>query len=280
MTYRSLLVLLDHDPLCAARTQVAISLARQLDCHLVGLAPTGLVEMPVSLQAAASMAEFATLAWGSLREQARQAVTLFDNECRAAGLRSFEAVVDESDKAPSLVRHAHCSDLSVLSQTDPSAIDHRAAQELVEQVVLYSARPTLLLPYAGRVNSIGGRVLVAWDDSRESARAVSDALPLLRLATRVEVVSWADAATVEAAALPRRLQALQQWLAWQGVSAELNIETTGHGIADAMLSRAADLSADLIVMGAYGRSRWAERVLGGATRGLMASMTVPVLMSH
>ena len=280
MTYRSLLVLLDHDPLCAARTQVAISLAQQLDCHLVGLAPTGLLDMPVSLQAAASIAEFATLAWDSLREQARQAVRLFDTECRAAGLRSFEAVLDESDKAPSLVRHVHCSDLCVLTQTDPSAPGHRAAQALVEQVVLYSARPTLLLPYAGRVARVGGHVMVAWDDSRESARAVSDALPLLRLADRVEVVSWTDAATAEGPSLQGRLQALQQWLAWQGVVAELSIETTGHGIADAMLSHAADQSIDLIVMGAYGHSRWTERVLGGATRGLLASMTVPVLMSH
>ena len=280
MTYRSLLVLLDQDPLCTARTQVAISLARQLDCHLVGLAPTGLVEMPVSLQAAASMAEFATLAWGSLHEQARQAVTRFDNQCRAAELRSFEAVLDESDKAPSLVRHVRCSDLCVLTQTDPSAPGHRAAQSLVEQVVLYSARPTLLLPYAGRVTRIGGQVMVAWDDSRESARAVSDALPLLRLADRVEVVSWTDAATAEGPSLQGRLQALQQWLAWQGVVAEVSIETTGSGIADAMLSRAADQSSDLIVMGAYGHSRWTERVLGGATRGLLASMTVPVLMSH
>ena len=280
MTYRSLLVLLDHDPLCAARTQVAITLAQRLDCHLVGLAPTGLVELPVSLRAAASMAEFATLAWDSLREQAGQAVALFEEQCRAAGLRSFEAVIDEADKAPSLVRHAHCSDLSVLTQTDPSAIGHRMAQELVEQVVLYSARPTLLLPYAGRVDRIGGNAMVAWDDSRESARAVSDALPLLRLATRVEVISWTDAASAEATALQGRLQALQQWLAWQGVSAELSIETTGNSIADAMLSRAADLSTDLIVMGAYGHSRWTERMLGGATRGLLASMTVPVLMSH
>ena len=280
MTYRSLLVLLDHDPLCAARTQVAITLAQRLDCHLVGLAPTGLVELPVSLRAAASMAEFATLAWDSLREQAGQSVALFEEQCRAAGLRSFEAVIDEADKAPSLVRHAHCSDLSVLTQTDPSAIGHRMAQELVEQVVLYSARPTLLLPYAGRVDRIGGNAMVAWDDSRESARAVSDALPLLRLATRVEVISWTDAASAEATALQGRLQALQQWLAWQGVSAELSIETTGNSIADAMLSRAADLSTDLIVMGAYGHSRWTERMLGGATRGLLASMTVPVLMSH
>ena len=67
---------------------------------------------------------------------------------------------------------------------------------------------------------------------------------------------------------------------WQGVSADVRVETTGIGIAEAMLSRAGDLSTDLIVMGAYGHARWAERVLGGATRGLLASMTVPVLMSH
>jgi nucleotide-binding universal stress UspA family protein len=67
---------------------------------------------------------------------------------------------------------------------------------------------------------------------------------------------------------------------WQGVTAETHVETTDIGIAEAMLSRAADHGADLIVMGAYGHARWAERVLGGATRGLLASMTVPVLMSH
>ena len=67
---------------------------------------------------------------------------------------------------------------------------------------------------------------------------------------------------------------------WQGVSADVRVETTGTGIAQAMLARAADLNTDLIVMGAYGHARWAERVLGGATRGLLASMTVPVLMSH
>ena len=67
---------------------------------------------------------------------------------------------------------------------------------------------------------------------------------------------------------------------WQGVSADVHVETTGIGIADAMLSRAAEMSIDLIVMGAYGHARWTERILGGATRGLLATMTVPVLMSH
>ena len=280
MTYRSLLVFLDQDPLCAARCQAAMRLAKALDCHLVGVAPTGLIDLPVTADAAASLANFAARAWDTLRDQAERATDHFRDECRAAGVKSCEAVIDESDKAPSLVRHAHCSDLTVLTQADPTAPGHRWAQELVEQVVLYSARPTLILPYAGRFESIGTHVMVAWDDSRESARAVSDALPLLRLAEHVVVVSWNEAGAIEDKTLGPRLEALHRWLMWQGVSADVRVETTGIGIAEAMLSRAADSSIDLIVMGAYGHARWAERVLGGATHGLLASMTVPVLMSH
>ena len=278
MTYRSLLVLLDQDPLCAARSQAAMRLAKALDCHLVGVAPTGLIDLPVT--AAVSPADFAAFAWNTLRDRAERATDHFRDECRAAGVKSFEVVIDESDKAPSVVRHAHCSDLTVLTQADPTAPGHRWAQDLIEQVVLCSARPTLILPYAGRFDSIGTHVMVAWDDSREAARAVSDALPLLRLAEQVLVVSWNEVGAIEDKMLRPRLDALHRWLMWQGVSADVRVETTGIGIAEAMLSRAADLSTDLIVMGAYGHARWTERVLGGATRGLLASMTVPVLMSH
>jgi nucleotide-binding universal stress UspA family protein len=280
MTYRSLLVHLHDDPLCSQRTAVAIRLAQALDGHLVGLAPTGLIDMPVFSEAASSLTEFAALAWNTLRERAEHAAQAFRDACRAAGLKSFEVVVDEDDAAASLVRHAHCSDLSILSQCDPQAPDRATAQAVVEQVVLHSARPTLLLPYAGRIAGIGDSVMVAWDDSREAARALSDALPLLCRAKRVQVVAWNEAGDTPDASLRPRLDALHQWLMWHGVAAEVSVETTGIGIAEAMLSRAADFSADLIVMGAYGHARWAERVLGGATRGLLASMTVPVLMSH
>ena len=280
MTYRSLLVHLDQDPLCAARSQAAMRLARALDCHLVGVAPTGLIDLPVSAHAAASLADFAALAWDTLRDQAERATDRFRDACRAAGVTSCEAVVDESAQAPSLVRHAHCSDLTLLTQANPASANYRSERDVVEQVLLYSARPTLILPYAGRFDSIGTKVMVAWDDSRESARAVSDALPLLRLAEQVLVVSWNEAGAIDDKTLRPRLEALHRWLMWQGVSAEVRVESTGIGIAQAMLSRAADLSTDLIVMGAYGHARWTERVLGGATRGLLASMTVPVLMSH
>ena len=146
-------------------------------------------------------------------------------------------------------------------------------------MVLHSARPTLILPYAGRVTSLGSKVMVAWDDSPEAARALSDALPLLRRAARVQVVAWHETDDDDRA-LRRRLDDVHRWLMWQGVSAEVAVETTEIGIAEAMLSRAAELEVDLIVMGAYGHARWTERVLGGATRGLLAAMTVPVLMSH
>lgn len=280
MTYRSLLVFIDQDAHCVARTQTAIGLAKRLGCHLVGVAPTGLVDFPSTPEAAATLGNFAALAWDALREQTERVADRFRDACHAAGLKSFEAVIDESDKAQSLVRHAHCSDLVVLSQADPSASDFGATRDIVEQLVLYSARPTLVVPYVDRIADFGGHAMVAWDDSREAARAVSDALPLLRLARSVQVVSWNEGAATDDATRRPRLKSLSQWLMWQGVPAEVHSETTSVEIADAMLSRAADWEAELIVMGAYGHARWAERVLGGATRNLLHSMTVPVLMSH
>jgi nucleotide-binding universal stress UspA family protein len=280
MTYRSLLVALDQDPLCEARIQAAARLALAHDCHLVGVAPTGLLELPATPGAAATLSEFAAVAWDTLRGQAEQAAERFREACRAAGLRSFESVVDESEQAASLVRHAHCSDLTVLTQAQPTGPAHRAAQQLVEDVVLHSARPTLVLPYAGATATLGTSAMVAWDDSREAARAVADALPLLQRAQRVQVVSWNESGRKFDSTLPPRLEALERWLMWHGVPCEVRVETTEIEIADAMLSRASDLGVDLLVMGAYGHPRLMERVLGGATRGLLASMTVPVLMSH
>lgn len=140
MTWRSLLVLLDHDALGPARTWAVIRLAKAYDCHLVGLVPTGLVDLPSRPRAAASMADCAALAQDVMREQAERAVDRFRDACRAADLGSFEAVVDECEAAGSLIRHGRCSNLVVLSQADPSSPQHAAAQGLVERVVLGSAR--------------------------------------------------------------------------------------------------------------------------------------------
>lgn len=280
MNYRSLLVSLDNSPACVARTQVALQLARDLGCHLVGLAPTGLIDMPSAPGAAAALIEYTALAWDTLRDQAEQATQVFRDACHAAGIKSFEVVIDEGERAASIIGHAHCSDFTVLSQANPATTDFKREQREVEEVVLYSPRPTLVVPHAGRFEHVGRNVLVAWDDSREAARAVADALPLLCRATNVQVVQWNEPGIAVSNMQGPRLEAFQSWLMWHGVSAEVHVETTTAPISSAILSRAADMQADLLVMGAYGHTRWTEQVMGGATRGLLKTMTVPVLMSH
>ena len=280
MNYRSLLVYLDNTPACETRSRLAMQLARERDCHLVGLAPTGLIESPPTRAAETAMAESAGLAWDLLRDQAEKATQLFRDQCQAAGVTSFEVVVDEGSQCSSIVEHAHCSDLTLVSQSVPGEPGFRREQEMVEEIILYSPRPTLVVPHAGRFAHVGKRVLVAWDDSREAARAVADALPLLVQADLVEVVQWNEPGQAVSTKTQPRLEAFRRWLMWHGVAANVHVETTAVDIASAIRSRAADSRADLVVMGAYGHARWAERVMGGATRGLLASMTVPVLMSH
>jgi nucleotide-binding universal stress UspA family protein len=147
---------------------------------------------------------------------------------------------------------------------------------LPAQVVLGSARPVLALPYAGRFATIGARVLLAWDGSSEATRAVWGALPLLRAADLVAIVLFKPA---EAAGRQPGAD-LALYLARHGVRCEVHAEPVPIAGGATLLSCAADLQSDLIVMGAYGHARLREMLLGGVTETILASMTVPVLMAH
>jgi nucleotide-binding universal stress UspA family protein len=138
----------------------------------------------------------------------------------------------------------------------------------------------LVLPYANAAQTLATNALVAWDDSHAAARAIADALPLLRRARSVHVMLFNRDAPADEGGLSSDLSSVADWLARHGVSARTRVESTGIAVSDALLSRAADLGTDLIVMGAFGHARWRERVLGGTTRDVLGSMTVPVLMSH
>lgn len=270
--YRSLLVHLDDTNRCADRVGLAIRLARRFECHLVGLAPVGRVPPALGFDSTAALAKV----MDDLRAVAERNAHEFRESCREAGLTSVEAVVANDDTARCIVNHAHCSDLVIIGQAEPPAL-----REAVEQVVLQSARPTLVVPYAGSLASVGDNVLVAWNGSPESARAISDAMPMLCRAREVTVIQCDTPLQEEVGDDARaQLEALRRWLMWHGVDAQVRLETTEIDTGNALLSRAADRGCDLIVMGAYGRPRWTERVLGGATRTLLASMTMPVLMSH
>ena len=280
MNYRSLLVYLDERDRCAARVDLAIRLARQFDAHLVGLAPTGRTAVPIDGGLGAPGPLAFEPVWEGLRQRAEGLAQTFRERCGGAGLRSHEAVVDDDETAPSIVLHGHCSDLVVIGQAEPGATDRALTQSVVEQVVLHSARPTLVVPYVGDVERIGENALVAWNGKREAARAIADAMPLLCRARQVRVLKCSTPADSDDATVTARLEALRRWLMWHGVDAEVHQEVTEIDVGNALLSRVADFESDLVVMGAWGHARWSERVLGGATRTLLASMTVPVLMSH
>ena len=142
---------------------------------------------------------------------------------------------------------------------------------------MHSERPILVVPYIGAAQPPGRTVMVCWNDLREASRAATGALPILKAAERVIVLTIDAEKTGESDA--GRLAG--EWLGWHGVKATVQSDTAAASdVGNVFLSRAADSAADLIVMGIYGHSRMREFVLGGASRTLLASMTVPLLIAH
>ena len=280
MNYRSILVHLDESARCQARVALAASLALAQGAHLLGLAPTGLVNLPPALKPTlVGGVDLATKAREQMKKRATELVNRFKDQVAPLGLVSHEGRVHDDDTLSAVLQHARASDLVVLGQNDPKHFTPLVSWDFPQQVFLHSGRPVLVVPYAGDFKTLGEQVVVAWYDSREAARAVADALPVLRLARQVDVVSFSQPGDT-AAAGSEPLAGVDQWLMRHGVKARLHNEVTELDVGNALLSRACDLGADLIVMGGYGHARVAELVVGGATRSVLSQMTVPLLISH
>jgi nucleotide-binding universal stress UspA family protein len=281
MSYKDLLVVVDSEPASRGRIDLAAALAERFAAHLVGLYPLPIPEAP---------SHFGyydpTLLDPFFRELRQKSQEICDKEREAfehaASLRGLSVewrMVDagaESDPA----LHARYADLTILGQLDPDHGDSDLIRVRPEHVTLASGRPILVVPYAGRYETVGRRVLIGWSATREAARAVNDAMPLLAGAEIVTVLTIDAREGPDAhGELPGADISLH--LARHGVKAEIE-RTVSAGIpaGDVLLSRAADLGADLLVIGAYGHSRVRELLLGGVTRSILQSMTLPVLMSH
>jgi nucleotide-binding universal stress UspA family protein len=188
----------------------------------------------------------------------------------------YEFRHDEGDPVSVLAAHGRFVDLVVVSQPDRETTFPMLAHELA----IVAGRPLLVVPRFVAPTTIGANVLVAWNGGREAARAIGDAMPLLVRAGQVQVMTIsasADRATEDATSAAD----MAAHLARHGVKAEArNAVAADIDVANLVLSAAADLGSDLLVMGAYGHSRLREIVLGGATRGILQSLTVPVLLSH
>ena len=275
MGLKDLLVHVDNDPACSSRVDVAAAIAARHDAHLTGLHAMGWPRPPGYIEVMPP--NFLEEQQRQLEGFARQAEARFHEGARRRGVQG-EWRVDTGDIIDITKLHARYADLTVVGQgVDLKDAPHDLAS-LPTELALGVGRPVLVVPRYGTFDTIGQRVLIAWNGSREATRAVHDALPLLKLAKTVTVLSI-DPERDTGDRMPGADIALH--LARHEVAAE-GMWTLGLDISvgDLLLSRAADLGADLIVMGAYGHSRVRELVLGGATRHILQHMTVPVLMSH
>jgi nucleotide-binding universal stress UspA family protein len=279
MSYRTVLVHVDDSARAAVRIQVAAAIAGRCGGHLVGAAVTGVSRFLYQASPSGDKDPNLALHQAFLREHARQALANFTREAKASGIASYEERVIDDEAGTGISLHARAADLVVLGQAEPGPL-----ADFPSQVVIDSGRPVLILPHAGTLTGVGRQVLVSWDASREAARALLLALPLLVDAARVHV------AVFDTGSNPRTLGDAASadplpFLARHAVHAELSVHAVGGArrraaVGDALLSLATDLPADLLVMGAYGHSRFRETILGGVTRTVLEAMTIPVLMAH
>lgn len=255
----------------------AVSVANAFEAHITGLAFAYEAVIP-SVVFDGVAADLIANYRAESERLARDSVARFEEAARRNGLSAESHVLDAEPAGAGelFAQVARHFDIAVVPQTEPET--EGRAEIIIEAALFGSGRPTLVVPYIQKEGLKLDRVLVCWDGSRAAARAVGDAMPFLERAKAIEVV------TVSRQEAPRdELPGVDitRHLARHKIKVEFKRIVAGDiDVTSAILSYAADSSADFIVMGGYGHSRLREFVLGGATRGMLESMTVPVLMSH
>lgn len=286
MSYKTILVHVDPSRHLEARVATAARIANQEGAHLIGAAVTGISRF-VANQAMSELTDPSLGYWrDELRQRANDTLDAFEVLARRHGVSSFEKRLVDDDAAGGLGLHARYCDLAVLEQEDRDAPSPALLPGFPEYVAMSSGTPALLVPYAMASPPETGAILVAWNASTAAMRAVRGALPLLARARMTHVAVFNASARREAHGEQPGAD-LALYLARHGIAVQVQERECGSAgragdaeIAQALLSLAADLDCEMLVMGCYGHSRFRETLLGGATRAILESMTLPVLMAH
>ncbi len=270
MSVASILLHVDDTTAFESRMKIAVRLAHQFNSHLTALY-VGLPSNSRSIAETPPGADAVTYDVANARKLCEEAAA-------GAGVK-LDWLAEEGDLIDTMNEYGRYCDLIVLGQHDPAERAGRGGSA-TDHVVLESGTACLVVPYIGTAREQMDNVLIAWNGSMESARAVKDALPLLKQASRVEIlIINPEQQKVKERGAPAA--GVKAYLAKHAVEADTHLMHNKQSDAgDALLSYASNFSADLVVMGAYGHARWREKVLGGFTQHLLGHMTVPVLMSH
>lgn len=278
MSYKTISVYLAQRESVESTMGVAIPLAEAFEAHLCGFHVASAEPMTTTISAQVPpkvVQQYLDL----MLEDARAIAAGFAQSAKGSSAASEWCGDDEPFSDTGLLQtitdQARCADLVVMGQTH----SEQRVGDLAADIILGAGRPVLIVPEQGKFGAISGTVVVGWDGSRESARAAFDALPFLKRADAVKIVTVGKDAVAKA--IPSDGSELAKALSRHGVKAEvvaLKDDDTSAG--EALLAYTSDQDADLLVMGCYSHSRLRELLFGGATRHVLKEMITPTLMSN
>lgn len=284
MPLKTILVHLDTEAQAQALSKAAITVAKTFLAHVIGLhvAPNPFISASMSGE---MMGELIQAQREANQASGTQIAEIFDKTVAGSGVafewRMFEANSEATSSV--ITRQGQTCDLVILGQSD-NTINLIDGIGTAEDVMFGIGRPVLIIPITSLPGTIGRRILLAWNGSRESARATFDALPFLEKAESVHIFAAGQTETALWGSLgdDRAPTAeLEATLKRHGVvTSVVTAKASGADVANKLLAAAKGYDCDLIVMGGYGHWRVREIVFCGATRGVLSNTTFPVLMSH
>lgn len=279
MDFKNLLVHLDHSNGCRNRLQTTFGLAQKYAAHITGLFVVADYIVPSYIEAQVSVDVMVEVTEKAIAH-AQARLEEYQKLAEEAGV-SMDAYVLEGQLIPILREHSKYADLLVLGQDDPDDIDN-ASYGLADALLFEGGCACLVVPHSGKLAPPGDRVLLTWNASRESARALRDSMPFLSGADTVVMLSSEPDDDFSGLARGHpHADELRRFLESHGIAAiSSGISDPDISVTDAIIGQAADMNADLIVMGGYGHARLREIILGGVTRDLLRQTTVPLLLAH
>lgn len=277
MAYKSILTYLDNTERCIQWMEFAIELALKHNARLLGIAPR---EIASSLYVGDFVS--ANSMWledlqKRIDADAEEAVLRFDAMCEERGLQASEGRCVDGSPIEVLRRESLFSDLIVVGQYLPDAQTPTSVAGMTESLLMGAGRPLLVVPALGNFKPDVGNVMVAWRESKESGIALHQSLSMLKMAKSVEVVEVSGKADSKAEAT---LDRVVSYLDLHGIAASDKVIVSREDVGNILLSHACDAGTDLLVMGGYGHARLREWALGGVTKTILETMTLPVLMAH
>ena len=280
MPYKTMLAHIPNNSHANRLLDAVLPLARQFESHLIGLHILPRLPVMNSIVGTHIPQEIVEQQRERLAAEAKQIEHQFNERCDKAGVRAEWrcSKLDRGEIAGEVVGQSLGADLVVVAQAEED--EFGLSDNLPARVAIDAGRPTLVIPYAGNFATIGQRIIVAWNASREAARATHYAVPLMQAAQSVRVLA-VDPDCREGYDSIALGDEMALCLSRHQIKAEATVDRrSGGSVGDELLNRAADEGCDLLVMGCYGHSPLRETLFGGVTRNLLAQMTVPVLMAH